>query len=298
MDFLLKLKDLDRRIIFVFIALAVAIPMLLKMTFPVVPGKNVTSLFDFLDKLPIGTQTIMSFDYDPASMPELHPAAIALLAHMFRRQLKPICMANWPVGGEMAKGALASATEIFRNTPESFYQGKNKPAPASKDLVAGRDYVNLGYKPGGIPHIKGLISDFMKPYPIDMEGNSTDKMEIFNLPSGAKFTLKDAGVIVSFTAGTGGIEAYIALGSEHKCVMGASCTSVNIPKFYTFLQTKQLIGLVGGLPGAAECEAVIEQPGPATRGIAPQSIAHLVIMIFITIGNIAYLYEKSRKKKA
>lgn len=298
MDFLMRLKDLDRRIIFVFVAFSVAVPMLMKMTFPVVPGKNVKSLFDYLDKLPPGTQTLLSFDFDPASMPELHPAAVSVLTHMFRCQLKPVCMANWPVGGEMAKGALASATALFRETPDSYYQEVGKPVPASKDLVKGRDYVNLGYKPGGMPHIKGLITEFLKPYPIDIDGTSTGNMEIFNLANGGKFTLKDAGVIVSFTAGTGGIEVFISLGGEHKRAMAASCTSVNIPKFYTYLQTKQLIGLIGGLPGAAECEALIRHPGPATRGIAPQSIAHLVIMLFIIVGNIAYLYEQSKAKKA
>ncbi len=298
MDFLLKLKDLDRRVIFVFIALAVAGPMLFKLSFPVVPGRPVKGLFNHLDTLAPGTRTLLSFDYDPASAPELQPAAVAVLVHMFRRQLKPVCMANWPVGGDMAEGALETALKIFQETPREFYEKAGLPVPPTTDLKKGTDYVNMGYKPGGMAHIKGLIHDYLSPYPIDKDGNPTRDMPIFDLGNGKKFTLADAGVIMSFTAGTGGIEVYIGLGGEHKRPMAASCTSVNIPKFYTYLQTRQLIGMVGGLPGAAECEAIIDYKGPAQRGMAPQSIAHLVIMLFIIVGNIAYLYELSKAKKA
>lgn len=294
MDILVKLKDLDRRIIFIFVALSVALPLLLKLSFPVVPGNNVKALFKHLDSLEPGTRTVLSFDFDPASAPELHPAAVAILVHMFRNNLKPICMANWPVGGEMAQSALEEAIKIYKETPDEYYIKRGKPVPPKRDLIRGVDYVNMGYKPGGMVHIKGLIKDFLKAYPTDKDGVSTADMPIFILNDGKKFTLADAGLIMSFTAGTGGIEVYIGLGAEHKRPMAASCTSVNIPKFYTYLQTKQLIGLVGGLPGAAECEALIDYKGPAQRGMAPQSIVHIVIMLFIILGNIAYLYEKSK----
>jgi len=296
MGIFLKLKDIDRRIIFLAIALAVSLPMVYSIDFPVVPGKNVISLYDFIEKLEPGTRTFLSFDYDPASMPELHPSAIAILVQMFRARLKPICVANWPVGGEMAERALASATQIFKATPASYYAERKKPVPTNLDLVKGKDYVNMGYKPGAMIHVKGLITDFLKPYPIDKDGNSTTGMEIFTpLKAGEKFTLKDVGIIVSFTAGSGGIETYIALGSEHKRSMASSCTSVSIPKYYTYLQTKQLIGLVGGLPGAAEYETLIDYRGSARPAMASQSISHLVIMAFIILGNLAYLAEKSKK---
>ncbi len=296
MDFLVKLKDIDRRFVFIAIALSVALPMVFKFNFPVAPGRTVQSVFDFVEKLPPGTRAYLSFDYDPASMPELSPAAVAILAHMFRRGVKPICAANWPVGGDMADVALASATHIFMNE-KAAGESAGKAELPKVELVKGRDYVNMGYKPGLIVHIKGLIDDFLKPFPIDKDGNSTANMEIFKKTDGSKFTLKDVGIIISFTAGTGGIETFISLGSEHKRQMATSCTSVNIPKFYTYLQTKQLIGMLGGLPGAAEYEALINHSGPAREAMAPQSIAHLVIMLFIIVGNIAFLVEKSKAAK-
>ena len=79
--------------------------------------------------------------------------------------------------------------------------------------------------------------------------------------------------------------------------MAAGCTSVNIPRFVTYLQTGQLVGMTGGLPGAAEYEKLIEYFGKGREGMAPQSIAHLIIMLFIIAGNIAFIAEQKKAKK-
>ncbi|PKL45788.1 MAG: hypothetical protein CVV41_01950 [Candidatus Riflebacteria bacterium HGW-Riflebacteria-1] len=300
MEFFIKLKNLDRRWVFLFVAASVVLPMLLKFDFPVFPGKSVTNLHNFVDALPEGTRCFLSFDYDPASEPELGPSAIAILTHMFRKGHRPLCGGNWPLGGEMAEGSLAKAVEIYTATYDEM-KAAGKLAPGcKKTLVKGEDYVNLGYKPGAIIHVKALVTDFMGPYPSDRDGNSTKEMGIFKNPDGRKFAMSDVGIIVSFTAGTGGIESFINVAGDHKRPMAAGCTSVNIPRFITYLQTGQLVGMTGGLPGAAEYEKLIDHMGKGREGMAPQSIAHLVIMLFIIIGNIAYIAEQriAKNKKA
>lgn len=298
MDFLINLKNLDRRWVFLFVALSVCLPMIFKMDFAVFPGKAVGSLHGFIDKdLPEGSRVFLSFDYDPASEPELGPSAVAMLTHMFRRNLRPMCGGNWPLGGEMAEAALGQAAKIYRDTFDEM-KAAGKLAPGCKpELVKGVDFVNLGYKPGAVIHIKALVSDFMGPYPQDRDGDSTREMAIFKNPDGRKFSMNDVGLIISYTAGTGGIEAFISVAGDHQRPMAAGCTSVNIPRFVTYLQTGQLIGMTGGLPGAAEYEKLIDYLGKGREGMAPQSIAHLVIMLFIIIGNIAYIAEQRKAKK-
>lgn len=297
MNFLVKLKDMDRRIVFVFVALAVAVPIIFKMDFPVFPGRSVLGLKNFIDGLPAGERVFLSFDFDPASMPELQPAAIAILVHLFRRGVKPVCGANWPVGGDMAEAALAEAVALHRDTFEKAKSDGVLANASKKDLVSGTDYINLGYKPGAIIHVKAIVADFLGPYPVDKDGNSTSHMPIFQNENDRRFAISDIGIIISFTAGTGGIEAFINVAGEHKRPMAAGCTSVNIPRFYTYLQTKQLVGMTGGLPGAAEYEKLIDYLGPARYGIAPQSVAHMVIIGFIILGNIAFLAERAKSDK-
>ena len=68
---------------------------------------------------------------------------------------------------------------------------------------------------------------------------------------------------------------------------------------------KQLIGLMGGLQGAAEYEAALVQRYPqfeesstqAIKRMGPQTVAHLVIIGFIIIGNIAFLAGGRQKPR-
>jgi hypothetical protein len=64
-----------------------------------------------------------------------------------------------------------------------------------------------------------------------------------------------------------------------------------------------MVGLMGGIKGAAEYEALLRDTYPRYRGtpmrgsrtMGPQTVAHLVIMLFIVIGNIAYFMTRNQQ---
>ena len=300
MDIFLKLKNLDRRWVYLCVALSVILPMIFKFELPIYPGAAVKGIYNKIESLEPGSRVFLSFDFDPAAEPELGPGAIAIFVHMFRRNIKPIVGCNWPVGNEIAEKCITQAKEIHKNTFEKYNKDNNLVDGCKLDPENGKDYVILGYKPGGIIHVKNLCTDFMGPYPQDKDGTPTDNMEIFKTASGRKFSMNDVALIISYTAGTNGIEAFISNEMFHKRPMAAGCTSVNIPRFTTYIQTGQLVGMIGGLPGAAEYESLVDHKGEGRAGMSPQSIAHLVIMIFIILGNLAFIAEnrKMHKKKA
>ena len=55
--------------------------------------------------------------------------------------------------------------------------------------------------------------------------------------------------------------------------------------------------VLAGMPGAAEYESLIGQKGSATSGMDAQSVAHLVIVLFIVLGNISYFIDRKRSRK-
>jgi hypothetical protein len=63
-----------------------------------------------------------------------------------------------------------------------------------------------------------------------------------------------------------------------------------------------LIGLLGGIKGAAEYESELKKkyprfdrmPTPGIKMMGPQTLAHLVVMAFIVIGNIAFFIGRKR----
>jgi hypothetical protein len=270
MKFVLWLANIDRRIIFVLIAAAVIIPLLAPIGLPVTVTPQSKAIYDEVESLPPGSNIIVSFDYDPAAAPEVHPMALSFLRHCFERHDKVIIMALWPQGAQMAVRAMAEVSPDF-------------------DLEYGRDYVNLGYKPGGDIVIKSMGSSIREVFPRDMAGRSTA-----SLPLMAKVNnLNDIAMVMDLSAGDPGIPAWVRVGNAlyHRKIAGGS-TAVSAPQFFPYLQTGQLIGLLGGLKGAAEYETLVHHPGAATSRMDSQSVAHLVIIAFIIFANAAYFISR------
>ena len=132
-----RLLRLDRRIIFVLIALATAIPLLRPVNLPIAVSPRVRAAYDTVDKLPRGSYVLMSLDYEPDIMAELQPMAKAVLRHCFRKGLKPVVLTLYPA----APGLIEEALRVSATA-----EGKKRNV----------DYVFLGYKSGSQSVILGL----------------------------------------------------------------------------------------------------------------------------------------------
>jgi hypothetical protein len=66
---------------------------------------------------------------------------------------------------------------------------------------------------------------------------------------------------------------------------------------YAYLRAHQIRGIIGGLQGASEYEALIGKPGSATLGMPAQSAAHGLIILLLVIGNLGYIVSRRRKKQ-
>ena len=78
--------------------------------------------------------------------------------------------------------------------------------------------------------------------------------------------------------------------------MIAGVTAVMAPDLYSFFQSKQMEGFLGGLVGAAEYEYLLDKPGLAMSGMNVQSIAHFLILGFVVVGNFIYFRERRRQR--
>ncbi len=74
-------------------------------------------------------------------------------------------------------------------------------------------------------------------------------------------------------------------------------TAVGAPEIYPYYP-RQALGMMGGLKGAAEYETMIAKPGMGARGMDAQSMAHLLIVCFIILGNVGFVMHKVRTRGA
>ena len=264
-----------RQVIYLLVGAAVIVTFLVRVHMKVIPAPLSREVYSKLESLPAGSPILLSFDYDPSAKEELYPMSQALLRHAFSRDLHPIVMTMWPNGVGLTR-------EVTERTAKEA--GK----------VTGRDFVLLGFKPGGANLVLNMGESLKGAFERDVYHNPTEGM-----PALAKVeSLRDIPVAVVVAAGSS-TEMWIAYGRDRfGFELGSGCTAVIAPDLYPFLQSKQLFGLLGGLRGAADYEVLIGRPDGGVNGMPAQSVTHLLLIGLIVVANVmAYLRRPGRRKE-
>ena len=269
-----KWMNMDRRIIFLLVGLSVVLPLLLgPFNLPVEISEEVKPIYDTIESLPEGSIILVSMDFDPASKPELYPMTLSIMRHAFRRNIRVVGMNLWFTGIGMSEQLMAQAAQEYHKE-------------------YGKDYAYLGWMPGAVNVIIGMGQDLFKTFPRDHYKNDTASLSVLEGVS----SLRDIDYMVDMAAGDPGIETWIIYGREkYKFEMGGGCTAVSAPGMYVYLQSGQINGLIGGMRGAAEYEALLKKPDTATIGMDAQSVTHFLIIGLILMSNIFYLMTRKEE---
>jgi len=149
----------------------------------------------------------------------------------------------------------------------------------------GKDYVFLGYGPGGANVIISMGQDLYATFPTDYYGTKiTELLMLKEIRS-----LRDVPYAISLSAGSPGVETWYLYGKEkYGFELGGGCTAVSAPGYYPLIDTGQINGLLGGLRGAAEYETLVGIAGKATAGMDAQSATHFLIIVLIVVCNVFY----------
>lgn len=281
------LGSLDRRIIFLIVGLSVLIPLLKPewIDLPIRTTPESQIVFDEINKLNAGDKILLSFEYSPSTKPEIHPMAIAILKHLYAKNIQVYGFALWPDGNFMS-------TEAFSEVSDDY------------DKKYGVDYVNLGYKPGGEAVIKGIASDIRTLYTVDLQGTSINDIPMMK----DVINIEDFDFVFSLSAGYPGSKEWVQYACDPNNIpLSTGCTSIQVTDIMPYVENDQIRGILAGMPGAAEYESLVEaelqkmeisgKPGEASGMMAAQSIAHVVIVLFIIFGNISYFITRKKNRK-
>jgi hypothetical protein len=268
-----KMLHIDRRWIYLILGVAVIIPAVVGFHVPVNVTPEVKRVYDFVENLQVGDRIFISIDYDPASLAELHPMTYAILDQCFRKGLKPVVCTLSQFGAGMAEQALADIASKYHKQ-------------------SGVDYCYLGYKPYPAITIMLMGVDFRVPFPQDYYGNPIDSIPMmdgvhnFNHVSG----------VIDLTSGNTA-DFWIIYGyGRYFMPLALGVTGVMAADYYPYLQSGQIFGLITGIKGAAEYEALAEYKGEGLKSIPYQTTSHVVILAFIIISNIGYFASRRSKE--
>jgi len=275
-DTFLKIGSIDRRWIFLIIAAVVIVPLIFPVGLPIRPTDTTKNVYDSIEKLPAGSKVLLSVEYSPSTRPENHPMTISILRHLFKNDHKVFITCLWPDGQFMAQDAI------------------NQVAKQEFNKTYGVDYVFLGFRPGNEAVVKGIVSNLRKLYTVDVYQKKIDEIPLMNGIN----NFKDFDFLFSSSAGFPGTIEWVQYASDPTGIpMASGVTSIQVNEVMPYVQAGQMVGVLAGMPGAAEYEALIDQKGSATSGMDAQSVAHLVIVLFIILGNLSFFIERNRSKK-
>jgi hypothetical protein len=272
---ILRRQEIGRRLIYALVAIAVITPYVCDvpfLRFKFEPSPPARALYDKIESLKPGTAVLLCPDYDPASAPELQPMAVAIMRHCFRRDLHPIVMTFGVAGLNMFK-------ELCETT--SAEAGKR----------SGKDFVFLGFRPGGIAVILGMGESIQRTFTKDFYGQPTEGMPA--LAGVRSLKEKSIGLAINFATSASIDGTWIPYVRDRYGIdLGGGCTAVMAPDLYPYLQSGQLVGLLGGLRGAADYETLVNAPDMATKGMQAQSAVHVLLITLIIGANVAYVFRK------
>lgn len=262
MDFFEKLGQIDNRIIYVLFILAILIPLVTPLGLPVSVSQHTKQAYEVIDSLQPGDTVIIDIGISYSGAGDVLPQTVAMLKHLMSKDVNVIFT-----------GVQMDSSKIIEDLIKPYEEvGKQY----------GVDFCNLGYLAGGENAIAAYAKDLKKAYPLDFRGNSTDILPILQNVN----SVKDAKMFIFFS--TQNADMYVRQISEYRVPIVGGLIATIAPQAEPYLHAGQLKGMLVGLRGAAEYETIMESPGMGVASMDAQSIAHLLIIVFIVIANLSY----------
>jgi hypothetical protein len=272
----LAFRTNDRRYIYLSVGFYVIFPVLVTLKLPAEISPEARQLYDAVEALPDSARVLLTFDYYPSTLAETEPMSRAALHHLFRKHCRIVTMTTIPLGGP------SIAERVTREMADQY------------DKVYGVDYVNLGFKYNYVAVLKGMGSSIESIYPADNSGTPLSQIPIMRDIKNYNdidfiFAVSDNAIVDYWMS---------IVNAQYGIEVGAGVTAVMAPKFFAYLNSGQMTGMLGGMKGAGDYELMAEHPDMATRGMTAQSLVHLFIILSVLAGNVIHFARrKSRGRK-
>ncbi|MEA3349460.1 MAG: hypothetical protein U9Q82_02430, partial [Chloroflexota bacterium] len=222
---------------------------------------------DLIDELSSKSPVLVSFDYEPGTAGEMEAAAAAVIDHLMLKGAYITLVSTSPTGPALA--------EHFITTVQAEHK-----------YVSGRQYINLGYIPGGASGLMGFAKVPQRITPISFDGFeawSTAPLEKVN-------SLSDFELAIVITDNPDVARTWIEQiqpGLKHTpFVIVASAQAEPVLYPYYGREKAQVNGLVSGIIGGAAYEQITGKPNLASTYWQALNYGLMTMIATIVIGGV------------
>jgi hypothetical protein len=271
MSILSKLSDIDRRVFYWILFVALMVPYLNPIGLPINIASNTQELYDGVtgDSVEEGEVWIINFGYGVSAWSECHPAVTVCTKALLREGAKIIFVG-------------------IHYDVELTYKKLHQTVPDFADKEYGEDYVFLGYFTGGESGVAQMASSIESVFPEDHYGTPYDEIPMLQ---DVEDVHDIAGVLSSDTGDYGGhfmTQWQAAYGTKLAEIGIAMNASTDLPRW----QAGNFFGLSVGSRGGAELEKLIGELDDATITMDSINVSHLLVVFAIILANIGVITEK------
>ncbi|MCL2498679.1 MAG: hypothetical protein FWF06_08765 [Symbiobacteriaceae bacterium] len=271
-----KLGKLDHRIIYLIFTILVGYPLIFPIGLPLPISDSVRSAYEIIGSFPAGSTLYMGCELGATNAPEMRPMFVAIMRYTLSLNHKVILAGFWEDGPTLVSIWMEALL-------------------AESGAIYGEDFVNIGYRARGSMQaiLEQARHDFISAFSDrDMSGKVLSSMPIMQ----GITKVSDLDYVVILNPGSPGTEAYIsawrATGAVSTIIDCPSSNQITIGGYN--LQAGLTQGMIGGLNGAAQFEALIKKPYKGISGMDAQGLGHLGVIFFLALGNLSYFQTKRR----
>ena len=256
--------SLDRRIIYLFILIALSVPLAMRFSVPPARMQAADRMYEIVEgaEFESGEIAFVTFDFGPSTKAENEPQSKVALEHLFRNRIPVVLFSQIPY-----------AEPFLKSIPEDIAEKLEKEFPG-ESWDYGRDWVNLGFRQGGSLLLQSIPKepDLKAFFAADVNG--TDLANFSMLDNFSNFS--QIKFLYNFTGSVGVFDRYLEFfnSKDYRPVFLHGCTSITIPEAYIYIDSGQLQGLLEGIAGAAWYSNLLQEAAPGREAV---SYTHLTL---------------------
>jgi hypothetical protein len=191
------LRNLDRRLIYLVLFVALSVPLLFKYSVPPARMQSAERLFNVIDGLEIKPPEIafVALDLGPSTKAENEPQSEVVVEHLMRKRV-PLALFSIYYQAESFLESIPErvARRLMREMPGQVWE-------------YGKDWVNLGYRPGAAGLVQGIpkSDNLAELFAEDARGNKLSELPAFREVR----TLRQIKILAEFTGLYGVLDTYL-----------------------------------------------------------------------------------------
>lgn len=262
-----RMLAIDRRILYglLFVTIVASLIAPIRMSASISPP--VRRFYEEIERLQPGDVVMISSNWSASTIAENQPQLEALIRHLMRKRVR-FTLISFDAQARDISNRLA-----MRITPEAGYE-------------YGKDWAHFGFFPDIIIAIKGMVNSIPETIQKDVRGNEVGQLPLLQ----GVTSLRQYKLVIDVTP-SGTVPYWFSYAPKEVGILYCP-TSVMAAEAYTFLDSGQIRGMITGAKGAQEYEQLLGIKGLGRPFANAISFSHVLIIVFIFLGNLAMLMSR------